>query len=276
MQREKELTIMANCIKLFTCVFLSGLCAAIAASSIPVPSQQNKTIQQALAFAKKGDTVLVAPGKYRGSLTVPSGVTVACREIFKAEVTVSGAEKAVSLTNGSSITGFDISGGIIGVYSGAPGNSISMCRIHGNSKTGIMCVGHLPKIEDNIIAFNGASGIQGWDVRSTIASVNHNSICYNGNNGVAVGGNSSISIENCIISFNEKIGVKADPGVKVTMRRNCFFGNSDIVESFPADNFSYDPLFVSARKLDFLLSTDSPCRNMGNDNQNIGMRFQEK
>jgi hypothetical protein len=243
------------------------------AAVIPVPSEKHKTIRHAMLSAKKGDTVLVDAGTYKESIQVSTGVFLVSKVKNGAIISGRSAEKVVSLTSGSSISGFDISGGVFGVYSAAPGNNISYCTIHGNSQSGIMCVGHLPGIEDNIIAFNGSSGIQGWDVRSTISSINHNTICFNGNHGIAVGGNSVLFVENNIISFNEKTGIKGEPGVKITMKKNCFYGNSDIVESFPADNFSYDPLFKAARKMNFTLAENSQCRNMGTDNLDIGARL---
>lgn len=67
--------------------------------------------------------------------------------------------------NGSSIKGFEIKNGTIGVFSTAAGVKISQCRIVFNQQTGIMCVGNLPTIEDNVIVYNNGSGIQGWDVK---------------------------------------------------------------------------------------------------------------
>ena len=243
------------------------------AAILTVPSQGYKNIRQAATAAKKGDTIIVEEGIYREHVTLPAGVALISRKAFGASIIGDGAEKVVSLTNSSSIRGFDVSGGTIGIYSAAQGNAITLCRIHGNTQTGIMCVGHLPKIEDNVIVFNEGSGIQGWDVRSTIAAISHNTIAYNGNNGISLGGNSNLILENNIIAFNEKLGVKADPAVRIKFTHNCLYGNTDIVESFPSENFSFDPLFVDPRRMDFRLSEDSPCSNRATDNLDIGARL---
>jgi len=259
---------------------LAASCSALLAAAtlavgttIIVPSEGIKTISQAMAKAKKGDTVSVSKGVYRESFSVAPAVVLLSQEPLGASIRGSGAEKVVALSNSCTVQDFEISGGTIGVYSSAQGNTIKGCLIHGNSQTGIMCVGHLPKLEDNIIVYNEGSGLQGWDVRSTISSVSHNTIAFNGNHGISLGGNSQVAFENNIIAFNEKIGMKVAPSVKATLKRNCFFGNTEIIESFPSDNFAFDPMFVAPRKMDFALSNDSRCNNMGTDNQDIGARF---
>lgn len=233
------------------------------------------TISKAMAKVKKGDTVIVEKGKYRESIALNPGVTIISEKTFGAEIIGGNAKKAVSLSSDCTIRGFKVTGAMIGIYSAGKSNEIVECKITANSQSGIMCVGNLPKIYNNIIAYNKGSGIQGWDVRSTIFSINHNTIAYNGNHAVSLGGNSSIILENNILAFNEKMGLKTEPQVKVTMKKNCFFGNTEVFESFPSDNFSFDPQFKAPRKMDFSLSKDSRCRNMGTDNEDIGARVND-
>ncbi|MBD3391460.1 MAG: hypothetical protein GF418_05375 [Chitinivibrionales bacterium] len=242
-------------------------------ATLEVPSKEHPDIGRALSKAKKGDTVLVAKGVYRESFSVGSGITLLSKERFGARIDGGGAEKVITLVNNAALVGFDVSSGTIGVYSGGHGNRIIQCLVHGNTQTGIMCVGHLPTIEDNVVVYNEGSGIQGWDVRSTVSAVAHNTIAYNGNHGISLGGNSQLFLENNILAFNEKMGMKVEPQVKVTLRRNCFFGNTEIFESFPSDNFAFDPLFVAPRKMNFKLAKGSRCHNMGTDNQDLGARL---
>jgi parallel beta-helix repeat protein len=260
-------------------VFLAALLAVAAAraASLSVPSDDHKTIAHAMAHAVKGDTIRVEKGTYAETFTVSPGVTImsAAKERFGARIVGGGAEKVVSLSNSSMIEGFEISGGTIGVYSAGRGNAVVRCLIQGNSQTGLVCVGHLPRLEDNVIVYNDGSGVQGWDVRSTISAVSHNTIAYNKNHGIALGGNSNLQLDNNIIAFNEKMGLRVDPTVKVTLKRNCFYGNTEVFESFPSENVSFDPMFTAARKLDFTLSRDSRLRNMGTDNQDIGARIND-
>ncbi|MGD9202600.1 MAG: right-handed parallel beta-helix repeat-containing protein, partial [Chitinispirillia bacterium] len=184
-----------------------------------------------------------------------------------------GNENGILMGNNSSLSGFEIKNARIGVYSEGIKNIITKCFIHDNQQSGIVVVGHLPLIIDNVIVENGGSGIQGWDVRSTIATINHNTIAFNSNNGISIGGNSDIVVENNICAFNEKLGLKVEPGVKVSLIRNNFFLNAEVFTSLPSNNFTFDPMFVSATTMNYMISENSKCRNMATDNKNIGARI---
>ena len=247
---------------------------AQAGESVSVPSVGVKTIGQAMIGVKSGDTVWVSDGLYSEIVFVKSGVTLAARNNFKAVINGGGKGTVVSLSANSTISGFEIRGGTIGVFSKDAGNAILNCRITGNWGTGIICVRHLPKIEDNIIVFNRASGIQGWDIRSTSASINHNTIAFNGNNGIALGGSSDVIIENNMITFNERQGVKlAQTSARSKLVKNNLFGNLMMNRTVPAENFSFDPKFSAPRvKLDFKIDANQPCCMYGSDNQILGSR----
>jgi parallel beta-helix repeat protein len=261
----------------------AALCAAVVLAWAParggepisVPSVGVKTIGQAMISAKSGDTVWVSDGTYSELVFVKAGVTLAARNTFKAVISGSGKGTVVSLSANSTICGFEIRSGTIGVFSKDAGNAIINCRITGNWGTGIVCVRHLPKIEDNIIAFNRWSGIQGWDIRSTSASINHNTIAFNGNNGIALGGSSDVIIENNMITFNERQGVKlAQTSTRSKLIKNNLFGNLAISRTVPPENFSFDPKFSAPRvKLDFKIETNQPCCMYGSDNQILGSRL---
>lgn len=244
----------------------------VQAASVSVPSKA-PTIAAAMASVKKGDTVWVEEGVYREHIYVNPGVTLISRTIFKAVIDGSGRGTVVTMSNGSKLSGFEIRNGTVGIFSTSAGVSITQCRIIYNQQTGIMSVGNLPKIEDNIIAYNRGSGIQGWDVRSTSASINHNTIAFNSNHGVAIGGSSSVILENSIVAFNDQFGVKpSEEAVRISMINNSFFQNSKFTNVLPSDNFSLDPMFGDAKKLNFMLSQDSRCIGKGTDNQDIGAR----
>jgi hypothetical protein len=137
-----------------------------------------------------------------------------------------------------------------------------------------MCAGSLPRIEDNLIIFNHGSGIQGWDVRTTSSSINHNTIAFNSNHGISVGGNSSIIVENNIIAFNDQYGIKpSEEIVRISMINNCFYQNTKFSNTLPSDNFSFDPSFKNARTLNFSLNNESRCIGKSTDNQDLGARL---
>jgi hypothetical protein len=260
--------------KVFLVSSIVSLCVVASfAASFTVPSGELKTIGQAMVKARAGDTIWVEPGEYRENISLTNGIVLASRTLFKAVINGRGSKKVVTLGANSTITGFDIRNGDIGVYSIASGGEISKCRIHNNQQSGIMCAGNLPTIEDNIIAYNGGSGIQGWDVRSTISTINHNTIVSNTNSGIAIGGTSEVILENNIIAFNIKIGLKIDPGVRVAQKTNCYYANTDAFETLAESNIAADPMFIDPRNMNFMLNDLSQCRNNASDNQNIGARL---
>jgi len=152
----KKIHFVIMCIMTF---FLSNTQAV----SITVPGKV-PTISAAMASAKKGDTVWVEAGTYREHVYIPSSVTLISKGLFTAIIDGSGRGTVVTVGTNSTISGFDIRNGTVGVFSTSSNATITRCRIIYNQQTGIMCVGNLPRIEDNVIAYNRGSGIQGWDV----------------------------------------------------------------------------------------------------------------
>lgn len=245
----------------------------LSAATLQVP-EKHATITAAIVSAKKGDTVLVAPGIYHEELFISPDITLLSRHLLKAQLNGNGRGTVVTLGNNASISGFDIRNGTIGVFTTAGGVTISQCRIIYNQQTGITCVGNLPKIEDNLIVYNRGSGIQGWDVRTTSASINHNTIAYNENHGISVGGNSSIIIENNLIVFNNQFGLKpSEESVRIQMINNSFYQNAKFTNVLPSGNFSLNPLFIDPKQMNFMLEENSKCIGRGSDNQNIGARI---
>jgi parallel beta-helix repeat protein len=249
--------------------------ATLANETFSVPSVGVKKIGEAMINAKSGDTVMVDNGVYHELVFVKAGVALIARNNFKAVIDGKGKGTVVTLSANSSISGFEIRNGTIGVFSREAGNSIVNCRIVKNWGTGIIAVRHLPKIEDNIIAFNKFSGIQCWDVRSTNASINHNTIAFNQNNGIALGGSCDVVIENNMITFNERMGIKhSAQSVRTQLIKNNLYGNLQLVKNTPAENFSFDPKFSSPRvDLNFKMENDMPCCMYGSDNKIIGSRI---
>jgi hypothetical protein len=247
--------------------------SAVAGKRLEVPSEEYATIMHAIAQAQNGDTVTVGAGTYREDVTLSPGVSLVARQPLSATIHGGGRERAVVLSHDAVVDGFVITGATVGVYSSGTGNVVRRCMIRGNQQTGIMCVGHLPRLEDNLIVFNGGSGLQGWDVRSTIASINHNTIAYNGNHGISIGGNSDLVVENNLIVHNEKVGLKTEPAVRINLKNNVFYSNTELTGVLPSDNFSFDPMFVAPKQLNFELEEQSRCRRRGNDNQDIGARL---
>jgi len=260
-------------VSIVACACLLLSVSSLSAATLEVP-QKYSTITAAIISAKKGDTVLVSPAVYHEEIYVSPDVVLMSRSLFKAQLNGGGKGTVVTLGNNATISGFDIRNGTIGVFTTAGNVTISQCRIAYNQQTGITCVGNLPKIEDNLIVYNRGSGIQGWDVRTTSASINHNTIAYNSNHGISIGGNSSIVIENNLIAFNSQFGLKpSEEAVRIQMINNSFYQNAKFTDVLPSGNFSLPPQFVNAQQLNFMLDSNSKCIGRGSDNQNIGARI---
>lgn len=244
-----------------------------AASTIEVP-EKYPTISAAIVNAKKGDTIRVGDGKYHEQIFVSPEITIVASSLFKAIIDGGGRGTVVTMGTRSTINGFEVKNGTIGIFSTANGVTVSQCRVIRNQQTGIMCVGNLPNIEDNLVIYNNGSGIQGWDVRTTSASINHNTVCYNGNHGISIGGNSSIIIENNIIAYNNQFGIKpSEETVRIQLLNNNFFQNAKFTNVLPNDNFMFNPVFINAQQLNFMLDKSSRCIGRSTDSQNIGARI---
>jgi parallel beta-helix repeat protein len=218
----------------------------------------------------------VGDGVYKERIFIKSGVALIARNQFRAIIDGCGKGTVVTLGTRSTIKGFEVRNGTIGVFSKDADNVIINCRIIKNFLTGLMCVRHLPKIEDNIIAFNRASGIQGWNLRSTSTSINHNTIAFNQNHGIALGGTSEVIIENNMVTFNERFGIKlSHNSQKSQLSKNNIYGNLSITNKLPPENFAFDPKYVSPKStMNFTVESKLPCCAFGSDNQILGSRIE--
>ncbi|MDR0306048.1 MAG: right-handed parallel beta-helix repeat-containing protein [Chitinispirillales bacterium] len=238
-----------------------------------VPSAEAKSIGAAMSIARHGDTVRVKEGVYRESIFIAPGVALVSDTPLRAVLDGKGRGTIVTMGTNAAIVGFEVRNGTIGILSSSAQTTISQCRISRNHQSGIMCVGALPRIEDNFIVFNKGSGIQGWDVRTTSGSINHNTIAFNNNHGIALGGVSTVTVENNIIAFNDQFGIKpGDETVRVELINNNLYQNARLGSTLPADNISSDPLFTDAKRYNFSLLKESQSIGLGRDNQNLGAR----
>jgi Periplasmic copper-binding protein (NosD) len=232
------------------------------------------TISQAMLLAKGGDTIMAGDGVYAEQVLIKANVTLKARTQYKAIIDGKGKGCTVTLGGNATIDGFELRNATIGITSRTSENAILRCRITGMRESGIVCVGHVPKIEDNVVVFNKGSGVQGWDALAMASSINHNTIAFNGNNGIALDGKSAVAVENNIIAFNERSGLKlskASTSVQVT--KNVFFENTAMSYIKLEDNYAFDPEFTGPRKMDFSLKPGSSCKNKGSEGEDLGARI---
>lgn len=225
---------------------------------------------KALAKSKRGDTLVLEAGKYRGDFIIPPQVSVISKELHKAVLNGRGNNRTVVMMNGSAIHGVAITGARVGVYSEGIDNSITGCLIYGNRHSGIVAVATLPEIRDNIIVRNQGSGITLWDIKSDTTAVSHNTIAYNTNHGISVGGESEVTIDHNIIAYNHRLKIKVDDRSKITQEFNNYYFNIELNELLPEKNFTFDPKFRNPSINDFRLQESSRCINGGLHGSTIG------
>jgi hypothetical protein len=246
------------------------------AATIEVSATVSQAISQAMLLAKAGDTIAAGDGMYAEEVQIKANVTLKARTQFKAIIDGKGKGCAVTLGGNATIDGFELRNATIGITSRTSENAVIRCRITGMRESGIICVGHAPKIEDNVIVFNKGSGIQGWDLLAMGSSINHNTIAFNRNNGIALEGKSAVAVENNIIAFNERSGLKlsnaSEASTTMNVIKNVFFENSAMSYIKLEDNFAFDPEFIGPRKMNFSLKPGSSCKNKGSDGEDLGAR----
>jgi len=237
--------------------------------AVPASSKQLSTV---LSRSQKGDTLILENGRYKGGFRVPAGVAVMAREPGKAHIAGTGKENTVILSHGNTISGLKITGGRIGVYSEGMDNSVLSCLISNNKNSGILAVAHFVRIEDNVIFRNLGSGILMWDVETT-GEILNNTIVYNENHGISLGGACKVGLTNNIIAYNGKFAVQISDKTQIFQEFNVFLSYIQVNMTLPEDNYSFDPEFKSPELNDFRLKETSRCYNNGRDGESIGSRI---
>jgi hypothetical protein len=261
-------------IRLFDEKFLTALlfaAFAVCAEIIAVPASARQ-LEFALARSQRSDTLVLENGRYRGDFKIPAGVTVMAKENQKAHIVGTGKEKVVVLSNGCTVMGLKISGGKIGVYSEGMDNSVIACVIFNNRHTGILAVANFVRIEDNLIFRNAGSGIQLWNIDSTDEILN-NTIVFNENHGISLGGSCRVGFVNNIVAFNGRFAVAINEESEIFQEFNVFLSYIQVNMALPENNYSFDPEFISPESNDFRLRETSRCYNNGRNGMNIGSRI---
>jgi len=261
-----------------TAAVLALLVCSATAEVLMVPSSGIRTISQAIVRARTGDTIIVSDGVYKEDVFVKSGVYLKSQYLHGAIIDGDGRGTVVTLATGAGIEGFEIRNGTIGIFSKDPDAVIRKNRIVRNWMSGILIVRHLPLIEDNIIAFNRASGIVGWNLRSTKGAIEHNTISYNVGFGFFLGGVSNVQFQYNTVAFNQKFGLKMtnEAAAGSTVKYNNFWENLKQFSENPADNYVFDPAFTSPKvKYDFNPEPTLCCAVKDAQGQNLGARLKK-
>ncbi len=265
-------------------------------AALKVPSQY-MTIQEAIYIAGDGDTVLVAPGVYKGKgnhnirllgkkIKVISekgpGVTIIDAEgIGYYGFYVHDNEDSSSVIQGFRIINCSFGGNAI--YLDASSVTIRECVLENNGYTGLRMSYSYSIIEGTIIRNNRSSGIEfryspGAIIRNSM--VVGNSTFYFGYAIKIEAGDSPLFL-NCTIAYNLGGGLHSSSNNKLILRNCIVWGNdsknspnisaatTNITYSLiqggwsGMGNLNKDPLFVAALKGDFHLAPVSPAIDAG-------------
>ena len=268
--------------KVANCLFYDRLDRALAvilsaavvlcADVIAVPAS-SKQLETAISRCQRGDTLVLENGRYRGDFRIPAGVAVVAKETGKAHINGTGKGNVVSLSNGCTVDGLKITGGRVGVYSEGIDNAVLSCMISHNRQSGILAVVYFVRIEDNLIFRNAGSGILFWDIESSSGEILNNTIVYNENHGISLGGACKVGLVNNIVAYNGKFAVDISNNSEIFQEFNVYLSYIQVNMVLPEENFSFDPEFRAVEFNDFRLKETSRCFNNGRNGENIGSRI---
>ncbi len=258
---------------------------SVSSKTIEIPSDQAEDLSAAIMLSSEGDTILVKEGKYRGSFELKPGTSLISQHLFKAELSGKSRKDVLKLKNNCYVEGFDISGGLSGITCRGAGIAIIKNKIHNNSMNGIRANGALPAIKDNIVVFNSGSGIQAYNISTGADLISHNTIAYNGNHGMLYSGTINLKIENNILAYNKgqafRLSRESDSEEqmdkhmeRLSFDSNIYYDNHRSSFMLPSNNYVKEPMFTSPKfHMNFSLKENSPAKNRGNDNDDIGARY---
>ena len=185
-------------------------------------------------------TVVVEPGRYDESFSIPDDVVLRGRETARTFLRGTGTGPVVTAagTRGSRISNFTFTatGGGVAISVNATSDLIISNNVFalGNDRTAIGVVTASPRIEHNVFFENGTA--------------------------IDVGGN-SLTIRNNAFVGNI-VTLTPDPVDEGTIANNGFFDN-DAATTFGIDPVTDDPLFVATDDFDFHLRAGSPYIDAG-------------
>jgi parallel beta-helix repeat protein len=215
---------------------------------------QYRCIRHAVQDANEGDTLVVAPGVYRetvsfGGKALSIESTNPLDPAIVATTVIEGTTEGVSFTNGedaaSVLAGFTIRGATRGVYCQGAAPTIAHCQIVENTEAGIkLWDSSHPTVANCIIAGNGGDGLEMWAGRgSRVIPYNDPTILHCtivGNRGHGLGGGRPIVV-NTIVRANALA-----PGTVQISTEGGSVTYSDVEGGYSgAGNLDADPMFIA-------------------------------
>jgi len=245
-------------------------------------------IRHAIADANEGDEIVVAPGRYRETVSFSGkNLTLRCEDpndpnVVRATL-IDGSTQAVTFIGGEGpdcvLAGLTLTGAIQGVYCDAASPTIRNCRIVGNDEAGVcLWASSGPTLVNCIIEGNGGAGVDMWALAgSRFTPYNHATLVYCTIVGNALGGVSGDkpTLVNSIVCDNGfGSGLPQVEGVQ-PMVSHCLVeggcpgvGNLDGAPGFLVPGYWAGPAQPDGSGVvwiagDYHLSADSPCVDAG-------------
>ncbi|MGZ4903727.1 MAG: right-handed parallel beta-helix repeat-containing protein [Halobacteriota archaeon] len=272
-----------NSLSLATVVLILIAAIAVPASAAPLtvgPSEQYKTITEAVNAAQPGDTITISPGTYVENVAItkpitlrgtsPSTTTVRAanpgQDVLHLQgtgtrvegITISGATGAsgvhVDHASGFAVTGVVVRNTVRAVYlDGASNGEVSNSNLADNGY-GIYCDG----ASHNVMTGNVAAGEQGapptlgdgiYMFYCDNNTVTHNNLSANHVFGISLFRSSGNTIANNSITRNEDIGTRLRESNNNTLTFNTYSGNvnAGIVPVMATGNQIYLNNFINQK-----------------------------
>lgn len=218
-------------------------------------------IARALVDARPGDTISLAPGVYKESISIKDRVTVIGSSPLKTFIKGNGRETAVVLHGSASVQRVTISNGQNGVQSQSGNARIDNCIITANRGSGILAVKSLPEIEHSVISHNGGNGITATTIGGGSLILDSLTIAANSGFGIDIESTEPVAVSNSILYKN---GIKAfnDRSGQLVATNNAIFPEQ---KEYLYNNRSEKPLFDRTKEVRalYMQSSDSPSKGLG-------------
>lgn len=218
-------------------------------------------IAKALIDARPGDTISLAPGVYKESISIKDRVTVIGSSPLKTTIKGNGRESTVVLHGSASVQKVTISNGQNGVQCQSGNSKISNCIVTANRGSGILAVKSMPEIEHTVISHNGGNGITATTIGGGSLILDSLTIAGNSGYGIDIESTEPVAVSNSILFKN---GIKAfnDRSGQLVATNNAIFPEQ---KEYLYNNRSEKPVFDRTKEIRslYVQTATSPSKGIG-------------
>lgn len=240
-------------------ILLAFAATAVCAGTISIPS--GKSISKAMITARRGDTLLLAPGIYKENIVMKDGITIKGESPTNTKIKGNGRASTVILNGSSTISGVTITGGQNGIEAKSGRARIDECVVTGNRGSGILIVKAFPEITNSVFSNNGASGIKATSIGGGALLLENLTFAGNSKFGIDIETTVPLSISNSIFYKNSLKAVR-DKNERLVLDNNIMF---PVQSEYSQNNREIKPLFSKEKKLRsaYIQEQNSPGNSFG-------------